>query len=879
VFATAFAAAVSAAPAVAQAPPLVSQLRLTVVDQTKASVGGAAVRVGPPEGPQTTAVTNDRGQVTIPALVAGLVQLRVESAGFQPFEESLTLRRGTNDATVTLVIAGFQEEIVVADTASTDDRRGNSLTTTLEEADIAELPDDPVEMALVLEQMTGGAGAVFQVDGFTSGTLPPRDEIRQIRFRINSFAADNHDAGRVQVQIITRPNVTRWTGSANMGLRSDVLSARNAFATEQTPELFRRFNGGLRGPIVSGRTAIRLNVDGNRSYDSGTIVAQLGDGSSYVDQFQRPIQATNLTVGLEHVLTDDRTLRLEYRREQNSRENQGVGNFDLQDRAFTRTGTEHQWRTSLQGLYAGKILNESRLQVNISKSESQPVSSARTVRVIDAFTEGSANVLNRNRTRTVQFANDTDFTRGLHVLRTGVLLEVSHFREFDARNAAGTFTFSSIENYNAGRPDTFTQRLGLGETSFTYYQLGFYLQDDIRLNRTLSISLGARQEMQSYVDDRVNVMPRLGFTWNPGGSRTAIRGGYGIFYDWYEASLHDQTIRVDGDLQRDLLILDPGYPDPVGGLLAEVVPGGVVQEDPDLRMPSVQQASIGVDRPIGEFLTLQMSYQWQRGHDQLRSLNINAPDEFGVRPDPTAGTITQIESTGRMANDRVTLNANFRVPQRNIFVNVGYTLAQVKNHANSATSLPANSRDPDAEWGPASQDIRHRVFATLNYTFPLEIRANMTNQYSSAPPYTVTTGSDDNRDGVSNDRPAGIGRNSERGASRVDTNLRITRDFGFGGSRTVEGGPGPAGPGGGGFGGPGRGGPQGGGGGRGGGGRGGGQGGGDQRFTLEIYGQASNLFNRVNLGSFSGNLSSSFFGTATSAAPARRVEVGMNLRY
>jgi hypothetical protein len=336
---------------------------------------------------------------------------------------------------------------------------------------------------------------------------------------------------------------------------------------------------------------------------------------------------------------------------------------------------------------------------------------------------------------------------------------------------------------------------------------------------------------------------------------------------------------VDGDLQRDLLILDPGFPDPAGGLLAEVLPGGRVQADADLGMPYVQQASIGVDRPIGEFLTLQTSYQWQRGHNQLRSLNINAPDEFGVRPDPAAGTITQIESTGRMANDRLQLNANYRVPQRNIFFNVGYTLSQVKNHANNATSLPANSRDPDAEWGPASQDVRHRVFATVNYTFPLGIRANIRNQFSSAPPYTVTTGSDDNRDGVSNDRPAGIGRNSERGASRFDTNLRITRNFGFGGSRTVEGGPGPAGPGGGGFGGPGRGGPQGGGGGRGGGGRGGGQGGGDQRFTLEVYAQASNLFNRVNLGGFSGNLSSSFFGKATSAGAARRLEVGMNLRY
>jgi hypothetical protein len=396
--------------------------------------------------------------------------------------------------------------------------------------------------------------------------------------------------------------------------------------------------------------------------------------------------------------------------------------------------------------------------------------------------------------------------------------------------------------------------------------------------------------MQSYIDDRLNLMPRLGLTWNPGGSRTAIRGGYGIFYDWYEANLHDQTIRVNGELQRDLLILDPGYPDPAGGVAAEVLPGGRVQADPNLKMPYVQQASIGVERPIGEFLTLQSSYQWQRGHNQLRSRNINAPDEFGVRPDPSAGTVTQMESTGRMASDRLTFNANYRIPQRNIFFNVGYTLSEVKNHANNATSLPANSRDPDAEWGPSSQDIRHRVFTTVNYTFPLAIRANISNQYSSAAPYTITTGSDNNRDGVSNDRPDGVGRNTERSHSRFDTNLRVTRNFGFGGPRTVDGGAGGAGraggagPGGGGRpggpqGGGGRGGPQGGGARGGGGDRGGGQGGNDQRFTMEFYTQASNLFNRVNYGNFSGNLRSPFFGRPSSAAQARRVEVGMQFRF
>ena len=131
--------------------------------------------------------------------------------------------------------------MVVADSTAVDDRSGNSLTTILDEAAIAELPDDPEEMAQVVDQMTGGAGAIFQVDGFRGGTLPPRDEIRQIRFRVNSFSADNHDAGRVQVQIITRPNLTAWIGNANVGLRSDALNARNAFSSEQTPELFRRW--------------------------------------------------------------------------------------------------------------------------------------------------------------------------------------------------------------------------------------------------------------------------------------------------------------------------------------------------------------------------------------------------------------------------------------------------------------------------------------------------------------------------------------------------------------------------------------------------------------------------------------------------------------
>ena len=148
-----------------------------------------------------------------------------------------------------------------------DDRSGNAQTTTLEQSEIDALPDDPDELAEVLQQMTGGSGATFQVNGFRGGRLPSRDEIRQIRFRTNSFSADNHDAGRTQIEIITRPNVREWSGNANMGLRSDVLNARNAFAESETPEQFRRFN--MSASAVRSWPARRrcgFGVDGNRQY-------------------------------------------------------------------------------------------------------------------------------------------------------------------------------------------------------------------------------------------------------------------------------------------------------------------------------------------------------------------------------------------------------------------------------------------------------------------------------------------------------------------------------------------------------------------------------------------------------------------------------------
>jgi outer membrane receptor for ferrienterochelin and colicin len=883
-----------AAPLAAQTTANQNQLRLVVIDETGAGIPQATVVVTPPGGEAITFATDERGLAMSPPLPLGNVQLHVEFPGFEPYESQLTLRRGATNQTVTLKIAGVQEEVVVNDAEATDDRRGNSFTTTLEQTEIEELPEDPEELAEVLTQMAGAAGAVFQVNGFRGGRLPSRDEIRQIRFRTNSFSADNHDAGRTQIEIITRPNVVEWNGNASLNYRGDEMNARNAFATSETPEQNRQFNMGLRGPIVKGKTSLRLSVDGRRDQQSDTITALDENGNPMGDVVFRPSKQTNVTVGLEHALTRNQTLRLEYRRGDGSTENLGVGGFNLPDRAYDRSSGNHQVRAQVQGLIGRTTLNELRLQFGQQNTTSISASNAPAVIVLDAFSQGGAGIWNETSSRTFELADNLDFNVGRkHQMRVGVLIEVDEFSNFDAQNNAGTFTFSSIGAYDAGLPTSFTQRNGQVDTQFTQYQLGLYWQDDIRLNNKLSISVGVRNEMQSHIDDRLNLMPRLGFTTTPWGNRTAIRGGYGLFYDWYSANLYDQTLRVDGVSQRDLLVLNPGYPNPLTGTEAQILPRGRIQGDPSLRMPQVHQASLGVERQLAQNFSLQATYQMLRGRRQIRSININAPDEFGNRPDPSVGTVTQFESTGRSETDRLTIGTNYRFPQRRIFFNVNYTLGRVRNHADSETSLPANNLDPDAEWGPSRQDVRHRLQGMINVPLLFGLRANLNVNAQSATPYTITTGRDDNGDGVSNDRPAGVGRNTERGTTTVTTNLRVSRAFALGGQRTGGFPGGPGGPGGGGIG---PGGPPPGAGagaslgqalsaqGQGGGGR-GGRGGnqGDaafnSRYMMELFITADNLFNRVNYGGYSGNLLSPYYGLPTMAQRPRQVQVGMQFRF
>lgn len=859
-------------PAVALAQANAS-LNVTVRDETEAALIHATVSIVDGSGLPRQMLVNESGVATFAGLSPGAHQITVEAAGFQSFSGPITLRRGNNTAIATLLVA-YREDVEVRE-IDPDARRDNGFSTTLSRDDIDALSDDPDEMAEQLRQMAGPGAQIF-IDGFRGGRLPPKDQIQQIRFNTNSYSAEYHEAGMVRIEVITKPGMGSWRGMMNFGFRDDSMNATNKFASSRGAEQQKRFMFNAQGPLAKGRNGLFISADGNLAYDAQTIVARTPTGEIN-DQVRRPVDGVNATVRFEQLLGPTSQVRAEYSRREQNRRNLGVGDFELMDRAYSVDTVVDALRIRNTRTIGKSLFSELRFEATQSTNTTTSVSNAPAVRVLEQFSSGGAGQTGTREGRQFTVAQNFDFSVARHMFRAGLLVEGGWWDSNQQQNANGTFTFSSMDDYLAGRPSTFTRRVGDPSVAYSQFEAGWFIQDDFRVSKNLSASLGVRQEIQTNLDDKLNLAPRAAFTYAL--RKGNIRGGYGIFYDWLESSVYEQVVRVDGAQQIDEIIINPSFPDvDTGGGIS--LAASRIQLGPQLSQPTIQQASIGYERPFGEWGNFRTDYMWTRGHDTLRSVNVNAPID-GIRPDSMSGNLTQIESTGKRASDRISAFMMLRYPRvRGLMANIGYQYANSRNFADSPLALPADSTNPDADWGPSATDIRHRVFFMFNTPLVFGMRAGLQGQYSSAQPYTVTTGTDNNGDTVFNDRPAGVGRNSVRGASQWNVNLRLNRSLNLGGVLGIDGpmmlGGGPPPP-------PPTNNQQGPGIGAGA----GGEGpvrtmmvdGNASRYRLDLYLQVFNLLNTANYNAFVGNQLSPYFGRPTSAAPPRRVEIGASLSF
>ena len=374
--------------------------------------------------------------------------------------------------------------------------------------------------------MTGGSGAVFQVNGFRGGRLPSREEIRQIRFRTNSFSADNHDAGRTQIEIITRPNVREWSGNANMGLRSDVLNARNAFARTETPEEFRRFNMGFRGPIVAGKTSLRLSLDGNRSFDTPADLR----AERRRQHLPRPGPAADgvhQRHGRHRARADeqpDAAARVPARSER-SREPERRATSPCPNAPTSRAGNEDQVRVQVQGLIGKTTLHEIRVQFNRQDNESRR-----------SLTDGPSIIVHRHvqqgrrrrrtatapRGRSKWPTTSTSTSAAAHAMRVGVAARGRVVRQLRRAQRGRHLHVQRPRGLRAGRPLQFTQRNGEVDTVVHAVPAGPLLAG--RHPREPQALLQRRRAERDAVAHRRQAEPDAA-RWASRGTRPASRGG------------------------------------------------------------------------------------------------------------------------------------------------------------------------------------------------------------------------------------------------------------------------------------------------------------------------------------------------------------------
>jgi len=377
------------------------------------------------------------------------------------------------------------------------------------------------------------------------------------------------------------------------------------------------------------------------------------------------------------------------------------------------------------------------------------------------------------------------------------------------RNLAASIT--SLQAFNLGLPSVYQQGFGDPRTKLSNTIIAGYVQDTFAIQPSFTLNLGVRYDMEFHAApvhrDRNNVAPRFGFSYSPD-SRTAIRGGYGVYYSPLFEGIAFLTRVLDGSQISQVLVPLTGLPDlGIHATSAQVwklskhraltiddlaplslrpglTPPVLLRTDANLLNPYNQQFSLGVDREVSG-VRLNASYIGNRGVKLIRSRNWNLKqtgmNAFGPVFGPLDPAILQdnrVESSGGSIYHGLAVTATKRYSHHLQF-QASYTLGKaLDDTVDFITDLqPANQLNLRNERSLSAFDQRHRVVvsAVADPILGTVIAPILT--YASGHPFNLLLGFDANGDTQANtDRPLFAGRNTGLGPHYISFDLRVARE-------------------------------------------------------------------------------------------------------
>lgn len=352
--------------------------------------------------------------------------------------------------------------------------------------------------------------------------------------------------------------------------------------------------------------------------------------------------------------------------------------------------------------------------------------------------------------------------RGRHLLKAGLLAEAYEQSEFNPTFSRGLFRFPSLERFLTNRPAIFiglTPEADL-ERQWDSELFALYLQDDVRVGPGFTLNLGLRYETASVPKEALgrdvslprltdleptvgplyrdptgdNWSPRFGFAWDPSGDgKTAVRGGFGVYYNTNIGQNLIVTITNPPFTPRPV-IPAPIFPQPQFGR-------GSLSIRPiqaDLESPELTTWNLTVEREI-RGLTLTAGHVRSRGRNLLRNSDVNVPEPEILsdgtpffpagtpRPNPAFSAIELKSSDGESRYRATFVDLEKRWTQ-DLRFDLTYTRSKSEDTTqastffsdatNGTTSAFPESFGPEYNRGPSDFHAKHRLIASFAWRIP-----------------------------------------------------------------------------------------------------------------------------------------------------------------
>ena len=831
-----------------------------VTDPSGAVVQGAQVTARQTETNLSSSAATDRdGRFRFPYLKVGPYEIKAHQQGFAEATRAVTLTLGSAfELPIALTVQSTQTNVVVQGEAAVLEAARSQVAGTVSQTEVSSLPLNGrnfLDLALVIPGVSPTNTASNQLFAETSAVPGQGLSIGSQRNFSNSFIVDglsaNDDAAGLSgifygLDVVQEFQVVTSGGQAELGralggyvnmvtksgtntlhgdlygyFRNQRLNAANPLSNTKLPATQAQYGASVGGPLQKDRTFYFANFEQRELNQSGLITIAPANVAAIdarliatgypgalisTGMFPNPVHNTNFLAKMDHQFSTNDQFSVRYSLyDVHSPNSRGAGALSAVSASAGLDDTDQTVSVSNIFSLSPRTVNETRGQFtrsNLQALPSDPIGPAVSISGVASFGTLSGSPTKRV-DNLYEIIDSISHQAGAHAFRAGVDFLYNDLTITFPRSIRGSYSFSSLANFQQGIYNNagFTQTFGNTVVPQTNPNVGFYGQDEWKLNPSFTLNIGVRYDLQflkSIATDTDNVSPRAGFAWSPFTSRrTVVRGSFGLFYDRVPLRALANALLSSGNTTNltsatqvsvGLSPTQTGAPIFPNILPSTALPAGVLVNfstmNPNMQNAYSEQGSLEIEQQLTDRSTVSVGYQHLRGLHLIISVNQNVPtcvasgNNNGCRPNPNFANNSQYSSLADSHYDALHVSFVQR-PVRWGSYRISYSYSKaLDNVGEFFFSSPIDNHNIWLDYGRSDDDKRHRfVFDGTVHSHGWQLSGML--QYYSPLPLNITSGSTTVQGTTA--RPivngAYIGRNTGIGNDFFSISARLSRSF------------------------------------------------------------------------------------------------------